>query len=129
KVTDGITLSPGTNEVQTMSKVSTVTAGTFAITFKGEKTAAIVYNATNAAVLSALLLLPNLSAGDITLGGGPINTSSVTITFGGKYESTDVPLMVVDSALLTGGGSYTIAQTTPGAPLTQLPRTVVSGSQ
>jgi hypothetical protein len=126
---DGVTLTAGTAEVQTMSKVSTVSGGTFTVSFMGETTSALAYNIINSALLTALEALPNIAPGDVTLGGGPINTTPVTITFAGQYASADVPLMIVDSALLTGGGSYSIAQTTPGAPLAQSTLQPMSGNE
>jgi hypothetical protein len=128
KQTTGVTLSPGTAEVQTLHKTGTVSGGTFTITFQGETTATIAYNANNAAVLAALVALPNLDTGDVVLGGGPVGTSDLTITFGGQYASADVPLMVVNSASLTGGGTYDITQTTAGVPLTATTMAPISGN-
>jgi hypothetical protein len=52
--------------------------------------------------------------------GGPAGTSDVVFTFAdaGRYDGIDVPLMVVDGALLTGGGAYAITETTPGGGAT-----------
>ena len=127
RTSDGITLTAGTAEVQTASKTDTVSGGTFTISFMGETTSAITYNAANSAVLSALEALPNIAPGDVTLGGGPINTTAVTITFAGQYASADVPLMSINSGSLTGGGTYDIVQTTAGAPLSQLALQPISG--
>lgn len=129
KETIGITLSAGTAEVQTLSKTGTVSGGTFTLTFMGETTATIAYNAANSAVQSALEALPNIAPGDITLGGGPVNTTPVTITFGGQYASADVPLIISDSTSLTGGGTYGVVQTTAGAPLSTTTMAPVSGNQ
>ena len=41
-----------------------------------------------------------------------------TFADAGRYDGIDVPLMVVDGALLTGGGSYAITETTPGGAAT-----------
>lgn len=119
KITENHTLTGGTAEVQTLSKTGTVSAGTFTISYMGETTAALAFGASNATVLAALEALPNIDTGDVALGGGPVNTTPVTITFAGRYAFSDVPLMTVDSALLTGGGSYGIVQSTPGAPPTE----------
>jgi hypothetical protein len=129
KTSRGITLTPGTNEVQTLHKTGTVTAGTFTLTFKGETTTALAFGATNTTIQSALVLLPNLSsAGAIAVTGGPAGTSDVVFTFGGQYASVDVPLIVSDSSLLTGGGTYDVAQTTPGAALSQTTNVPMAGS-
>ena len=126
---DGTALTAGTAEVQTASKTGTVSAGTFTITVMGETTTALAYNADNATILTALNALPNVDSGDITLGGGPINTTPVTLTYAGRYASADVPLAVIDSTLLTGGGSYNIVQTTPGAALSELALQPISGDE
>lgn len=101
----------GTNEVQT--ETVTATGGTRALTFQGYKTAPIAYNANAAAIKAALLLaVPVLASADITVAGsGPY-----TYTFTGAYAGANVPLIVVDTALLTGGTSA-IVETTPGAGL------------
>ena len=87
------------------------------ISFQGQTTAAIAYGETAANIITALNLLSNVDSGDITATGGPAGTSDVVFTFagGGRYAGTNVPLMVVNGAALTGGGSYAIAETTPGA--------------
>lgn len=108
-------LAAGTNEVQTLAKTGTVSGGTFKISFQGQTTAAIAFGETAANIITALNLLSNVDSGDITATGGPAGTADVVFTFAGRYAGVDVPLMVVDSALLTGGGSYGITQTTAGA--------------
>lgn len=110
-------LAAGTNEVQTLAKSGTVSGGTFKISFQGQTTAPIAFGETAANIITALNLLSNVDSGDITATGGAAGTADVVFTFatGGRYAGTDVPLMVVDSSLLTGGGSYGITETTQGA--------------
>jgi hypothetical protein len=107
----------GTNEVQTLAKTGTVSSGTFVITFQGQSTAPIAFGETAANIITALNLLSNVDTGDITATGGAAGTADVVFTFatGGRYAGVNVPLMVVNSAALVGGGSYGIAETTPGA--------------
>lgn len=100
----------GTAEVQT--ETMTATGGSRALSFMGYKTAAIPFNALLGAIKAALLAaVPVLASADITVAG----TGPWTYTFGGAYTS-NVPLIVVDPALLTGGTSA-IVETTPGAVL------------
>ncbi|QBJ94422.1 hypothetical protein D0Z67_29060 (plasmid) [Streptomyces seoulensis] len=106
----------GTDEVQTVTITGTPTGGTFTLTFNGQTTSAIVYNATSSAVQSALEALSNIAPGDITCTGGPLPGSPVTVTFsGGAYDGTDVPQMTAAGSF-TGGTSpaITVATTTPG---------------
>lgn len=127
--TSGITLTPGTNEVQTLHKTGTVGGGTFTLTFMGEKTSALAFGATLSTVLTAVQGLANLSAADITATGGPAGTADIVFTFGGRFASADVPLIISDSTLLTGGGTYDVTQTTGGAPLASTTYQPISGSQ
>lgn len=111
-------LAAGTNEVQTLAKTGTVSGGTFKIIFQGQTTAAIAFGETAANIITALNLLSNVDSGDITATGGAAGTADVVFTFAGRYAGVDVPLMVVDSSLLTGGGSYNITLTTAGGGAT-----------
>jgi hypothetical protein len=103
----------GTNEVQTVS-LGSATAGSIQITFAGQQTAAIPYNATAATVQTALESLPNLNPGDVVVTGGPL-PGAITLTFGGQYSAQDVPQVTVAPTGLTGG-TVTVNTGTPGAP-------------
>jgi hypothetical protein len=107
-------LAAGTNEQQTVTKSGTVTSGTYTISFQGQTTAAIAFDATAATVVTALNLLSNIDSGDVTQSGGPVSTTPMVLTFAGRYAGVDVPLISVDSSLLVGGGSYVPTLTTPG---------------
>jgi hypothetical protein len=113
-VTDGVVLdTAATNEVQLVTLTS-ATGGTFLLTFNGQTTAAIAYNATAAAVKAALVALSNIDTGDIDVAGnagGPY-----TITFKGAYANQNVAQITADGALLTGSGHNVSATTSvPGA--------------
>lgn len=99
----------GTNEVQT--ETVTATGGTRALSFMGYKTAPIAFDASAATIKAAMLAaIPVLATGDIAI------TGTYIYTFGGNYAGANVPPLVVDPALLTGGTSA-IVETTPGAGL------------
>ncbi|MEU8682989.1 hypothetical protein [Streptomyces sp. NPDC048611] len=106
-----------TNEVQTVTVTGGPTGGTFTLTYSGQTTAAIAYNATAAAVQTALVALSNVNAGDITVtgnAGGPY-----TLTFGGQYLGDNVAQLTA-TASLTGGSTpgVTVATTTAGGTAT-----------
>ncbi len=101
----------GTDEIQTITITGTPTGGTFTLTFSGQTTAAIAYNAAATAVQSALIALPNVSAGDVTVSGGPGPTTAWVATFAGQYADQDVPAMTATSSL-TGGTTPAVAVTT-----------------
>lgn len=88
------------NEVQVVTIIGGPTGGTFTISFAGQTTGAIAYNASAATVETALEALSNIDVADIAVtgsAGGPY-----TCTFGGVYAGLDVPLMTVSGASLTG---------------------------
>lgn len=101
-------------EVQTATITGSPTGGSFTLTYSGETTAAIAYNAAASAVQSALLALTNLSPGDVTVtgsAGGPY-----TLTFGGNLSGQNVAALTASGAGLTGGSTpgVTMATTTAG---------------
>ncbi|MDX2658360.1 hypothetical protein PV382_23385 [Streptomyces scabiei] len=106
----------GTDEVQTVTITGSPTGGTYTLTFSGQTTAGIAYNAAASAVQSALEALSNIASGDVVCGGGPHPGTPVTVTFGGDYDGEDVPQMTASAAGLTGGTSpaVTVTTTTPG---------------
>jgi hypothetical protein len=105
----------GPDEVQTITITGTPTGGTFTLTYSGQTTAAIAYNASAAAVQTALEALSNIATGDVTCAGGALPGTPVTVTFGGAYDGTDVPQMTAAGSF-TGGTSPAVAvsTTTPG---------------
>lgn len=102
----------GLDEVQTITITGSPTGGSFTLTFNGETTAAIAYNATAAAVKSALADLDGVRAEDITTAGGPLPGTAVTVTFdGGQFDGSNVPQMTATSSF-TGGTTPAVAVTT-----------------
>lgn len=108
----------GTNEVQTVTVTGSPTGGTYTLTYSGQTTSGIAFNATASAVQSALEALSNLAPGDVTCAGGPHPGTPITVTFGGALAGTDVTQMTADASSLTGGTSpaVTVSTTTPGGP-------------
>lgn len=108
--------SAGTNEVQTITISGTPTGGDFTITFDGEETDAIAYNANAAAVQAALEALSNVNEGDVTVTGGPGPGTPYVVTFSGEYGYQNIDLMEATGAF-TGGTDPDVAvtQTTAGA--------------
>jgi len=101
----------GAAEVQTITITGTPTGGTYTLTFDGETTGAIAYNATAATVRSALAELSNINYTDITTAGGPHPGTAITVAFAGQYEHTDVALMTATGSL-TGGTTPAVAVAT-----------------
>ncbi len=123
----------GADELQSMAS-STATAGTFTLTFGKPPgnagvvtTGAIIWEATSSEVQTAVdaawagKFVDGLEyvAGDISVAGGPVETTPVTFTYdGGTMAKKNFPLMTADGALLTAPDTDgTITQTTAGKPL------------
>jgi hypothetical protein len=105
----------GLDEVQTVTITGTPTGGTFTLTFSGQTTAAIAYNATAATVEAALAALSNIRDEDITVTGGPGPGTAYTVTFdggwGGAYDGANVAAMTATGSF-TGGSTPAVAVTT-----------------
>lgn len=109
------TYTAGTNEVQTATKSGTISGGTFTLTYEGQTTSSLAYNASTATVQTALEALSTIGTGNITVGGTTLDAGNMTFTFTGTFANCDVSLIVLNSSL-TGGGSAPITQTTQGVP-------------
>lgn len=117
----------GTSEVQTLTIGGSPTGGTFTVTFAGQTTAAIAYNAAASAVQTALQALSTIGAGNVAVtgsAGGPY-----TVTFQGALAHDNVPAMTATSSL-TGGTSPSVtpATTTSGANAHYLNGYIPSGT-
>ncbi|MBL8815973.1 MAG: hypothetical protein JNL58_08070 [Planctomyces sp.] len=100
------------NEVQTITLSPTPTGGTFTLTYAGQTTSPIAYNASAATVDTALEALSNIGVGDVTVtgsAGGPW-----TVTFGGALANTNVQQITGNGSGLTGAATqtFTAAQVT-----------------
>jgi len=102
------------NEVQSLV-LGPATAGTFTLTFDGQTTAGIAWNATAAVVVAALEALSNIAPGDVSATGGPLPSTPIVITFAGVYAGVNVPQMTGNGTALTGTSTVTITTTTQGA--------------
>ncbi len=102
-----------TNEIQTLTVTGAPTGGTFTITWSGQTTTALAYNATAAQVQAALEALSNIAPGDVVVtgnAGGPW-----TLTWGGTQLGENVAAPTTTETF-TGGTTpdITIATTTGG---------------
>jgi len=107
----------GTNEVQSLTR--TATGGSVTLAFRGAVTGAISVGAalpTAAAVQTALRALSTIGGTNVSVSGS--NGGPFTVTFSGELGSSDVPLIVVDNTLATGG-TVVAAVTTPGVAAAQ----------
>lgn len=109
-----------TSEVQTVTVTGSPTGGTYTLTWSGQTTAGIPYNASAAQVKAALEALSNIEPGDVLVSGGPHPATPVIVTFAGRYLGDDQTQMTASAAALTGGTSpaVTVATTTAGGGAT-----------
>jgi hypothetical protein len=120
----------GVAEVQSLVDTG-ASAGQLKLTFLGQTTADIAYNASAAAVQAALELLPSIGTGNVTCTGGPLPTA-VVITFAGRLAKVaGLPLIVgsMGTTPLTGGTAV-VTRTTAGVdntPLTDRVPIVIEG--
>ena len=101
-------------EVQTVTITGTPTGGTFTLTYNGQTTTGIAYNAIAAAVQSALEALSNIAPGDVTVGGGPGPGTPYTLTFASVQGN--VAQLSASGTGLTGGTAPAVGvvTSTPG---------------
>lgn len=97
------------DEVQTVTVTGAPTGGTFTLTFSGQTTAAIAFNATAAQVQAALVALSNIGANDVTVTGA--DGGPYTVTFGGDLADTNVA-QLTSTPSLTGGSSPSVTHAT-----------------
>lgn len=108
-----VTTTPGSgsgsavNEQQTVTLNGVPTGGTFTLTFDGQTTSTIAYNASASTVEAALEALSNIATGDVDVSGsagGPW-----TVDFVNGMAATNQPQMTADGSSLTGGSGQSIA--------------------
>lgn len=112
------------NEVQTVTITGSPTGGDFTLTYKGQTSAAIAFDADAATLEGLLEALSTIGTGNVSVSGsagGPW-----TVTFQGTLAGRNLPVMTKDETGLTGGTSpdVTVAEQTAGqAQWNELPDT------
>lgn len=106
------------NEIQQLTITGSPTGGTFTISFDGQTTAAIAYNASAADVQAALEALSNIGTGNVNCTGGALPGTAVDIEFVRDLGGASQVLMTTTDSL-TGGTSPSsaIAETVDGFDL------------
>lgn len=123
-----VTAGDGTSDVQTITITGSPTGGTFTLTFGGQTTIPLPFNATAAQVESALNALSSLGAYSVACTGGPLPGTGIVVTF--QYGGNQAVITHADS--LTGGATpaVVVTHTTPGtgAVLDPTGRVVLTGA-
>ena len=96
--------SPGKNAIQSLSFTDgTPTSGGFTLTFVGQTTASIPFNATAADVQAKLVALGNIGAGQVTCSGGALPGTPLAIEFTGTLGNQNVPAVTAAKVDLDAG--------------------------
>lgn len=97
------------NEVSKLT--ITATGGTYTLTYSGQTTTALAFNAAAATIQAALEALSNVGTGDLVVSG---TGATRTITAAATFVSLNLADLTVDDALATGG-DVTIESVTQGS--------------
>jgi hypothetical protein len=92
------------------------TGGTFTLTYGGQTTALLSYDAQSADVQSALQNLTAIGAGNVTCTGGPLPATPITVQFG-----TNIP----QPTAITGDGSQLVRSDTFSINIEQVTNTIL----
>ncbi len=95
------------NEVQELTVGGE--GGTFRLTFQGQTTSPVAFDASAAALQAELEALSSIPAGGLTVGASPGASAPYTIAFEGPLGNANVP------QLLTGGSKLTGSEATPAS--------------
>lgn len=104
----------GTNEVQRIAIDPLPYDGSFSLTYGGQTTAAIDYNATASSVKEALEALSNIEVGDVSV--TKLGAGTWDVQFTGNLAGTDVAMMTANGGSLVGyvGLEASLNLATPG---------------
>ena len=120
----------GNNEIQTVSIPATVTGGTFTLTYNGQTTTAIGYDAAAGVVQAALIALTNIGPSDMSVSG---TAPEWVCEFQGNLADTEVVQMSGNGTNLSGK-TVTVTETIKGVTAVNETQTInipsdsVSGS-
>lgn len=113
--TDDETLTSSVTSNEIWRIAVDATGGTYTLTYGGNETGNIDFDATPAELLNALTDLPNVNIGDFQVTGGPGNAGATTPYFIegiGALAGTNLTPPTSDATNLTGGASTATVTTT-----------------
>jgi hypothetical protein len=103
--------APAQAEIQSLGVDAT--AGQFKLSFQGQTTGNIAFDAPAGSVEAALQGLSSIGAGNVTVAGGPGGTAPYTITFTGVFDNSHQPLITTSNGTIPlSGGAATGVITT-----------------
>jgi hypothetical protein len=104
------------NKVQTVQLSDLPDSGSFKLTFAGQQTAAIAYNASAATMEARLEALSNLDPGDVAV---TKSGTKWTITFSGQWAGKNVPKLTAQAFTFSPSSVYVncFSDRAPGKPV------------
>ena len=112
---DGYPAGGAISEVQMASPSKSPSGGTYTLTYEGQTTAAIEFDASPAVIQAALELLFTVATDDITVDGGVKGIDDGDVTFTFRDTLGDVSMIEIDDSNLSPALTVTITETTKGA--------------
>jgi hypothetical protein len=100
---------------QTIMTYGQPTGGTFTLTYNGNTTTGLPYNASASQVQTALQALGNIGTNNVTCSGGPFPSYPIFISWAGTLVTSWSPYAITVTPSLTGDSAATIYQSTPPA--------------
>jgi hypothetical protein len=108
---------PAANEVQSIEIPSSVIGGTFKVSFEGQSTPSLPYNATAFELQKAIDALPSIAPGALVgVSGGPTEHLPYKVTFEYQLSEANVSQLSVDSSALLGGEAQAQTLTQGASP-------------
>lgn len=86
----------------------TPSTGTYTLTFSGQTTSPINFNASTNAIQNALTNLSNIGANDVSVGRGPLPNTPVDVTFQNGLANSDQPQLGAAGNGLDNGASVQV---------------------
>ncbi len=96
---------------QQVIRLTNATGGTYTLTFNGQTTAPLAFNATAAQVDTALENLSNIDTDEVQTSGGPADTANLNVFFRRAKKGTNQTQITVNGAALTGTAPTAAATT------------------
>jgi flagellar hook-associated protein 2 len=114
---DGFPSAAAVAEVQTLTPATPPGSGTYTLTYDGQTTSAIQYNAGTTTIKMALETLLNVNTDDITVGGSANGLADGALTFTFRDTAGDVSMISINPTGLdqSDPSNYVIVETTKGS--------------
>ena len=114
---DGFPSTAAVAEVQTLTPTTPPSSGTYTLTYDGQTTSAIQYNADTTTIKTALEALLNVNTDDIAVAGGDYGLADGALTFTFRDTAGDVSMISINPAELdqSDPSNYVIVETTKGS--------------